>query len=209
MKDLTGQTFGLLTVTQHEYRVGGTGRKHGGYVCECKCGVTTWARTEDLTHHKKTSCSHTCPEKLGRSLSAYLQNTKPNGECMEWQGAVTKSGYGRVGGHPNHKYVHREVFNMVNGVTPEVVMHLCDNPLCINPEHLSAGSHKDNFMDMFSKQRNARGEQVHTAKLTMLDVINIRKQYDNGVKVSVLAKQYKTAHSTMSAVCKRITWSHV
>ena len=51
---------------------------------------------------------------------------------------------------------HRFSYVLHNGPVPEdmVVMHLCDTPLCVNPEHLRLGTQKDNLQDMYSKRRN-------------------------------------------------------
>lgn len=83
----------------------------------------------------------------------YLRNTKKVGDCMVWQGAKTPDGYPRamVRGNSNAR-LHREVFRLHNGYTPDVVRHTCDNPLCINPDHLIDGSVQDNIDD-----RNRRG----------------------------------------------------
>jgi hypothetical protein len=128
---------------------------------------------------------------------------------MEWGGSKTEAGYGRVGGYPNHKYVHREVFILVYNSEPEVVMHTCDNPLCINPKHLRAGTHAENFEDMRAKRRNVRGSRSHKAKFTEAQVVNIRKKYSEGISACALAREYKVAHSTIYSICKRKTWSHV
>lgn len=49
--------------------------------------------------------------------------------------------------------LHRKVYYEATGVLPEVVRHTCDNPRCINPDHLIAGTQKDNVRDMFSRGR--------------------------------------------------------
>ena len=73
---------------------------------------------------------------------------KTPGGCWEWRGAKNSDGYGviyisKVG----QRKVHRQMFEEVHGLTPEVVMHTCDNPLCCNPEHLLNGTHQMNRRD--------------------------------------------------------------
>lgn len=208
MKNLTGKRFGLLVAQKPEYRIGNTGRHYGGFSCTCDCGTTTWCRTEDLTHGKKLSCSHSCPVRLGYSLPAFLKNTRKVGDCMVWKGA-TANGYARVGGYPNEKYVHREVFNYANGFYPEVVMHTCDTPPCINPKHLVAGTPKLNAEDMVEKGRSAHGVRCARAKLTEAKVIELRAKHAQGSTYSKLSKEYKLARSTISNICERKTWRHI
>lgn len=102
-------------------------------------------------------------EALGRML----RKTKPNGDCLEWQGQsipfnekTRRGGYG-LAHKPDHlnydlpekTTAHRLAYAYVSGETPEVVMHSCDNRICINPCHLSSGTSRDNTQDMLNKGR--------------------------------------------------------
>lgn len=209
MCDLTGECFGILTVERLEYRKGGTGRNYCGYVCNCKCGNSIWVRKEDLTHGKQVTCGRACTWGSYETLEDYLRNTEVNGSCREWQGPFTSQGYGRIGQSPNAVYVHREVFRLSSGYAPEVVMHMCDNRKCVNPDHLQGGTHKENFKDMRSKRRHAHGERVGISKLTSDSVIAIRARYAEGATVSDLAREYKVSRTTIRAACIRQTWRHI
>jgi hypothetical protein len=127
---------------------------------------------------------------------------------MEWQGAKT-NGYGRIKVRGENIYAHREVLRLELGEAPEVVMHICDNPVCINPAHLKAGTHKENTVDMITKRRNVRGSRVHTAKLTAVDVRAIRAARAVGVSGLVLAKRYGVAHTVIYAISNRKIWKDV
>lgn len=75
--------------------------------------------------------------------------------CHEWSGSRTAGGYGLVG-NTKRVRVHRLSWELANGSTiPDgmVIRHKCDNPPCINPEHLEIGTHADNMADMFSRGR--------------------------------------------------------
>jgi len=209
MRDLTGEYFGILTVDRLEYRKGGTGRNYAGYICSCKCGNRVWVRKEDLTHGKQRSCGRACTWGEYTTAEDYLGNTEVNGNCREWLGPSTTQGYGRIGTSPNCLYIHREVFRLTNGYSPEVVMHTCDNRKCINPAHLEGGSHKENFDDMRSKRRQAYGERVGIAKLTTEAVREMRMLYSEGATVSSLSRKYGVARATVKSVCNNKTWRHV
>lgn len=97
-----------------------------------------------------------------RTLAESMWNrtrTRPNG-CLEWQGALTKGGYGIVtfeeGGRRTSTTAHRKYYELMVGKIPDgqQVNHRCDNPICINPDHMFLGTQADNIRDMIGKGRN-------------------------------------------------------
>lgn len=80
--------------------------------------------------------------------------------------------------------LHRKVHYEHTGELPEVVRHVCDNPRCINPEHLVSGTQKDNVQDMLTKGRMGDTRNFGTANgravLTDADCATIRKEYVKG-----------------------------
>ena len=76
--------------------------------------------------------------------------------CWEWQGGRNNIGYGMIRGEHGMRTTHRVSYEVHKGAIPAgmIVMHDCDNPLCVNPSHLRIGTHKDNTHDMMRKGRN-------------------------------------------------------
>ena len=99
-------------------------------------------------------------------------------ECWEWQAAVNPGGYGVLWNQTN-TLAHRVSWELNNGPIPDgsLVLHHCDNTLCVNPHHLFLGTHADNARDRIEKQRSLyvpltprRGEQNSGVKLTVDEV---------------------------------------
>lgn len=91
---------------------------------------------------------------------------KKDSGCWEWIGAREKTGYGMTTVECKKFGAHRISFVMHGGIFTDeknFACHHCDNPCCVNPEHLFAGSHQDNSDDCVSKNRTAKGDR-HNSK---------------------------------------------
>jgi hypothetical protein len=84
------------------------------------------------------------------------------------------------------------------------VLHKCDNPPCVNPEHLFLGTPKDNIADMIAK-----GRARPFTKLSKENVISIRAGYSSGVSYRALAEKYRVSEANVRLVAKGKTWRHV
>ena len=78
-----------------------------------------------------------------------------SGECWIWSACVGADGYGHVRHNGRVASAHRVAFELENGRPPAGhILHSCDNPLCVNPSHLSEGSHKQNMRECADRGRN-------------------------------------------------------
>lgn len=103
-------------------------------------------------------------------LNDLLNHTYPDGDCMIWKGCLNTDGYARMAGNVK---VHRLVVSLKTkeDITGYVVRHTCDNPKCINPEHLVKGTVLENVLDRDTRGRTYRKITVDTIRkvLVLLD----------------------------------------
>lgn len=104
--------------------------------------------------------------------------------------------------------IHRYIYEITKGQIPidMVVMHKCDNVLCINPDHLKLGSQVENLKDMIEKGRDAKGSKLPQSKVTEDDVRKIRKDKRTLKEIS---NQYGISQSSVSMIKSKRTWRHV
>ena len=132
--------------------------------------------------------------------------------CWEWQGKRGGIGYGHIkddGGAT--RMAHRVSWELVNGPVPDgmILCHTCDNPPCVNPDHLFLGTHAANAADRNRKGRDAHGERHPHALLNEALVIEIRRAVNSGERQADVARRLGFATSTISGVVKRHSWKHV
>jgi len=126
--------------------------------------------------------------------------------CWEWRLARNKLGYGYYGDNTGPKHVtrkaHRLAFQLGHGHLPDNVLHRCDNPPCCNPAHLRDGSLSDNVQDMLDKNRSTM------AKLTRVQVDEIRAALAFGAKGRHIARIYGVSETAVSRIKVKKTWVH-
>lgn len=143
-----------------------------------------------------------------------LTKARWEGDCLVWVGDRDSNRYGRIRHNGQKSYpAHRLMYELRKGVIPDglVVRHKCDNPACINIEHLETGTQKDNVGDMFVRARanRANGEAHGRAKLTQAQVDEIRRRYTPGKYgkgTHALAREFGVAQSTVMAVVSGKHW---
>jgi hypothetical protein len=148
--------------------------------------------------------------------------------CWEWTASTVPKGYGVIWFQGKQQYAHRVSYQIHIGPIPGglLILHECDNPRCVNPQHLFPGTSAQNTADMLSKgrhktnpahgERNAMrrhkgllsGERNGFSKLTQEQVNQIRDLYRNGAKQAELAAQFGVNQPHISRIVRGEAWAH-
>jgi hypothetical protein len=132
----------------------------------------------------------------------------PNG-CWEWTGA--RAGKEQRYAQTRHDGKHVLVHRLVMGEPDGLVLHHCDNPICVNPDHLYVGTYADNVRDMMERGRNVPpvGEKNGQAKITEEIAAQIVAMYKNGMKPAKIAKMLGLGYYTVQNITRGRTWKHL
>jgi hypothetical protein len=138
------------------------------------------------------------------------------GDCWPWLGMQRENGYGRFQLRSGHTVAaHRVVYFLATGDWPGEleVCHRCDNPSCVNPAHLFAGTHAENMADGKAKGRRfgPTSETAPKTKLTAEQVREIRRRFRPGVRGEgkAAASEFGVNRTTIANILRRETWRHV
>ena len=137
---------------------------------------------------------------------------KNDNGCWIWNGII-KNQYPYIS--INHKdiAVHRYMYELHKGKIPKNhnVCHSCDVPKCVNPEHLWVGTQIQNIQDMINKKRDykIRGEKHHKAKVSLDQVIQIKKLLNKNMPMTKIQKELNISYKTIQHIKHGTSWSHV
>ena len=182
------------------------------------------------TYSKTKFCSSNC-----RFLDVVSKATKTANDCWNWPLSLNiQTGYGQFNdAHQSPskmRSAHRKSFEVYIGPIPNGldVCHHCDNPACVNPAHLFAGTAKDNVRDMINKGRQQdyshqpcgddnpmrkhrnlprKGEKHHKCKLIDAVVLSIRADLNSSH--AELARMHNVSSTTVMYIRQRKTWRHL
>ena len=134
--------------------------------------------------------------------------------CWEWTGSKDGKGYGQFSANCKRYSTHRFSFELKYGKIPNglCVLHHCDNPSCVRPDHLFLGTVADNNRDSIIKGRNfcPIGEDNGRSKLTKRDVSLIRELYSRRDTTHIqLAQQFNVCSATICYIVNNQTWKHI
>lgn len=162
---------------------------------------------------------HWTYKPLVRKLFDHVVVGEPH-ECWLWQGRRDKQGYGVVSLWGQDKQMgrsvgitssaHRAMFMVYNRIPPfllpHLIRHTCDNPPCVNPNHLVGGDEKDNRRDALERGRALTGEAHFWAKLSEKQIQEIRGSSQSS---ALLAEQYQVNPTTIRRIRSGRTWRGV
>lgn len=133
---------------------------------------------------------------------------EPNSGCWIWLGAINENGYGRVSWLRRNAHAHRVVYEILARPLKagEQVLHRCDNPCCVNPDHMFIGDPALNKADSVSKKRHVHGEKHPTSKLTDETALQILRAPG---KYRDIAKQFGVHNSIVWGIKARKHWKHL
>ena len=131
--------------------------------------------------------------------------------CWLWQRALNNLGYGRASRDGKPIYAHRLFWERTHGplLEGQCVLHKCDTPACVNPEHLFVGSMLDNSRDMVAKGRSTRGTRHYRATLREPDVIDIRRRRSRGEPAKQIAAEFGVSRQTVNDIFAWRSWTHI
>ena len=133
--------------------------------------------------------------------------------CWVWTGATASKGYGEIKIPRTRKQIpaHRLSYLIHRGPIPpgKCVLHKCDNPPCVNPQHLFVGTKLDNALDMVSKMRHVYGERQGAHKLKEADVLAIHNLMKLGVPQIRIAQMFGVGPMQISRIKRGQRWRHV
>jgi len=135
---------------------------------------------------------------------------RPKEGCWLWKAGKSK-GYGVISNGNCCMQAHRLSWVLWNGPISNglSVLHKCDNPACVNPEHLFLGTKGDNAKDRDRKGRVAHGEKHCKAKFTEKQIKQIRQLRQQGVKVTKIAKLFNVSDGHISHIVNKDIWKRV
>lgn len=161
--DMTGRRFGKLVVVDWGDRLPDRSRS---WLVRCDCGTEKYMCGRMLRKGEAVSCGcHRAREiYTPETFHDFVDKSDPGG-CWIWTSRRDRKGYGRIGKSQGSRdstrmvFAHRWSYEIHKGEIPDglFVLHSCDNPPCVNPDHLRVGTHQDNMRDMMDRGRSWRG----------------------------------------------------
>jgi hypothetical protein len=195
-------------------RITGEGPNPSG-LCQCGCG----RKTQLSAFSRRGRCGNVAgtPQRFirghGYSHRGPQYIIDPDTQCWNWQLYKTNQGYGRISRTGKERLAHRQAWIDNRGAIPEgmCVLHKCDNPSCVNPDHLFLGTPADNNLDRDTKGRHKalRGSSNGISKLTEEDIPRIRQLLKSGLSQYRVADMFGVHQSTIWRVSAGNRWTHV
>ncbi len=190
-------------------------------ICET-CGKSFETIPSRIAQGKGKYCSRACKDKPAElRFWSFVDKDGPihpvlKSKCWIWMGSTSGGRslpHGSFGVKGKLVRAHRFSWELANGPIPpgKKCLHLCDNPRCVNPDHLHLGTQKENVQEMWERDRkNVDGSNNPAAKLTDPQAMEIRTLYSyrgkGGLTLTQLAHKFGVGTSTIHRVVTGQTW---
>jgi hypothetical protein len=166
-------------------------------------------------------------QALDELARRFMTRVRKSAGCWEWLGKPIKGkGYGRMVVNGQTVRAHRLSYQLFTGPIPPglCVLHECDNPICVRPDHLHVGTDLDNVRERCERGRSAsgdrsgprlhpeamtRGEKHYAARLTAAAVRRLRRDRATGSTLMSLSRKYGISSTAVRKIVNRVTWKHV
>ena len=187
---------------------------------ECEvCKTPRWARY--INGSQKTNLCNSCSKKNLNPINYFWEHVNKNGpvireelgQCWVWtMSSRNQDGYGLYMLNKKSTLTHRYSYEITYGKFDLnlCILHKCDNPPCVRPDHLFIGTRQDNKIDAVTKGKEV-GELNGTHILKEYQVIEIIKRYKSKENPHSIYKDYKEliAYRTLTDICFNITWKYI
>lgn len=132
--------------------------------------------------------------------------------CWPWRGHCSPNRYGMITLDDGSKgSAHRYAYDAFNAPIPKgmLVLHRCDNKVCVNPAHLELGNNSDNLSDASARGLLPRGSRHHFAQLSEVDIPLIRAALESGESESSVASRFNVSRGAISHIRRGDSWAHI
>jgi len=129
------------------------------------------------------------------------------GGCWLWTAGISPDGYGKFNLAGKSYRAHRVMLSLENRRSYLPVLHSCNNPLCVRPDHLRFGTPKENTRDRVAAGTHQLGTRNNSAKLTREIVEDIRASKGTE-SLQALAYKYGVTKQSIWAVVHNKSWNH-
>ena len=145
-------------------------------------------------------------------MFSYINKNAEN-SCWEWTRCLSNKGYAVFNVKNKMILVHRFMYEKFkNKISNKMsVCHSCDNPKCVNPEHLFLGTHKENIIDCIKKGRDkkARGERQRKCSISEKTAIEIKTKFKEGKTIKEIYHLFDCSYQTVWNICKNRSWKYL
>lgn len=150
-----------------------------------------------------------------KRIARFWAKVEKTDGCWLWRASVDSFGYGSFNTGSGSKPAHRVSFIIAHGREPsDCVLHSCDVPGCVNPDHLFEGTRTDNHIDKMNKGRGTMppthwGSKHPQAKLHESQIPAIRALIRSGQSYAAVARRFGVSKKTIVNIWKGRIWAHV